>query len=249
MISAPLPLHFEGTPVRVVTRHCVPWFVLADVCRVLGIENPRNTASRLDYDEKGVATVDTLGGPQSVLVVNESGLYAVVVTSRKPEARRFRRWVTGEVLPAIRRTGAYLPSAPAEPAEEIALRAIAALHDALMRKQAALAGAQPKAAALERLSGSAGAVSITEAAKTLAIGPKALMEWLLANGWVYRRPPGSSPLAYQRRLECGWLEHRMTEIRRSDGEQRMATQVRVTARGLAELAQRVPGARTPAPSL
>lgn len=105
--SATLPLAFEGATVRIVDRGGDPWFVLADACRVLEIANPRNAAARLDDDEKGVHSVDTLGGPQSVRIISEPGLYAVIRTSRKPAAKRFDRWVRHEVLPAIRRTGRY----------------------------------------------------------------------------------------------------------------------------------------------
>lgn len=83
------------------------WFVTKDVCGVLGISNYRNTLAKLDDDEKGVQTMDTLGGKQQFSIVNESGLYAIIIRSNKPTARKFRKWVTSEVLPQIRKTGAY----------------------------------------------------------------------------------------------------------------------------------------------
>lgn len=83
------------------------WFVTKDVCDVLGISNYRNTLTKLDDDEKGVQTMDTLGGKQQLSVVNESGLYAIIIRSNKPTARKFRKWITSEVLPQIRKTGAY----------------------------------------------------------------------------------------------------------------------------------------------
>lgn len=104
---------FEDAAVRIVTRDGDPWFVAADVCRILDLGNTAMAVSRLDDDEKGVATVDTLGGPQEMLILAESGLYTLVFTSRKPEAKRFRKWVTGTVLPAIRRHGVYVHG-PAE---------------------------------------------------------------------------------------------------------------------------------------
>lgn len=111
-----IPFDFEEQAVRVVMRDGEPWFVAADVCRVLEIANTSDAVSRLDDDEKGVVTTDTLGGAQNVRIISESGLYALVLTSRKEAARRFRKWITAEVLPAIRRTGRYeLPQA-AEPA-------------------------------------------------------------------------------------------------------------------------------------
>lgn len=99
---------FESHNVRIVLDgHGQPQFVGTDVCEALAIRNSRDAITRLDDDEKGVATTDTLGGPQEVVVINESGLYSLILTSRKPEAKRFKRWVTHEVLPSIRKTGSY----------------------------------------------------------------------------------------------------------------------------------------------
>jgi prophage antirepressor-like protein len=106
--SAVVPFDFEGSTVRVIDRIGEPWFVLADVCSVLEISNPSDAARRLDDDEKH--TLDNVEGIASaqvrqITIVNESGLYSLILTSRKPEAKRFKKWVTSEVLPAIRRTG------------------------------------------------------------------------------------------------------------------------------------------------
>jgi BRO family, N-terminal domain len=100
---------FEGRSVRNVVKDGQAWFVAADVCAVLEHPNPRQVISRLDDDEKGVLNVDTLGGAQEMNVVNESGVYNLIFTSRKPQAKAFRRWVTDEVLPSIRKTGRYQP--------------------------------------------------------------------------------------------------------------------------------------------
>lgn len=100
-----------------------PWFVAVDVCRVLGIKQASRAVENLDDDEKGVNITHTLGGPQELLTVNESGLYALIFRSRKPTARRFRKWVTYEVLPALRKTGHYempLSRSAAVPAIEAA---------------------------------------------------------------------------------------------------------------------------------
>lgn len=107
-MSSLIPFDFETNAVRVVMQDDEPWFVAADVCRCLEIANPRDAVSRLDDDEKGVGIADTLGGRQSLNIVSESGLYALIFTSRLPAAKRFRRWVTAEVLPAIRRDGRYV---------------------------------------------------------------------------------------------------------------------------------------------
>lgn len=96
-----------GTPIRVQLINDDPWFVAKDVCQVLGIEKYRDAMSRLDADERGSLLVDTLGGQQQMGAVNESGLYGLIMRSNKPEAKKFRKWVTGEVLPSIRKTGGY----------------------------------------------------------------------------------------------------------------------------------------------
>ena len=114
-----IPFDFEGAAVRVLDREGFPWFVLADVCRVLEIGNPSEASKRLDADEK--MTLSNIeghsgrrGGPQALTIINESGLYSLVLTSRKAAAKRFKKWVTAEVLPTIRKTGAYSMSAAAE---------------------------------------------------------------------------------------------------------------------------------------
>ena len=93
--------------VRVVQVDGEPWFVAADVCRALKISNSRDAVARLDDDEKGIGSTDTLGGKQGMQIINEPGLYTLVLGSRKPEAKTFKRWVTHEVLPTIRKTGSY----------------------------------------------------------------------------------------------------------------------------------------------
>lgn len=105
-----IPFDFDGASVRVLDRDGTPWFVLADVCRVLEIANAPHAAARLDDDEKHtLANSDGIADPraQSFTIINESGLYSLILTSRKPEAKRFKKWVTGEVLPTIRRTGRF----------------------------------------------------------------------------------------------------------------------------------------------
>lgn len=98
---------YQNSTVRTVEKGGEPWFVLKDVCGVLGIAKYRDVVERLDGDEREPVRVDTPGGAQEMIAVNESGLYNVILRSDKPEARPFRKWVTSEVLPAIRRTGRY----------------------------------------------------------------------------------------------------------------------------------------------
>lgn len=99
---------FEGQTVRALDQDGAPWFVAQDVCAVLEISKHRDAVAKLDDDERASTVVDTLGGPQQMAIVSESGLYALIFKSRKPAAVRFRKWVTSEVLPTLRRTGRYL---------------------------------------------------------------------------------------------------------------------------------------------
>ena len=106
----------EFGAVRVVDVNGEPWFVARDVCECLELGNPRTSIALLDEDEKGVHTMDTPGGAQEMSIVSEAGLYSLILRSRKPEAKAFKRWITHEVLPSIRKTGGYgqwnLPRAP-----------------------------------------------------------------------------------------------------------------------------------------
>lgn len=117
---------FEKSPVRTVLVSGAPWFSSADVGKILQLSNIRASVALLDDDEKGVNTIDTPGGKQEISIVSESGLYALIFKSRRPEAKKFRRWVTSEVLPAIRKTGSY--SATLTPAEQLQIRKAISAH-------------------------------------------------------------------------------------------------------------------------
>lgn len=97
----------NNKPIRVELVDGEPWFVAKDVCDALTLENSRKATASLDDDEKGVSPIVTPSGTQQMTIVNESGLYNLIFQSRKPEAKKFRKWVTGEVLPSIRKTGRY----------------------------------------------------------------------------------------------------------------------------------------------
>lgn len=100
---------FEGQEVRTVVKDEDVWFVGKDVCKVLGFTNPRDAIRTHVFDEdKGVDSIDTLGGRQNMTIINESGLYALIFGSRLDNAKRFKHWVTNEVLPTIRKHGAYM---------------------------------------------------------------------------------------------------------------------------------------------
>ena len=119
----PLQFDFNGNPLTAnIDESSEPRFIASDVCKILEISNIAQAVARLDDDEKGLTTVYTLGGSQDVLTVNESGLYSLVLTSRKKEAKAFKRWITHEVLPALRKTGSYALQAMS-PAEIILMQA------------------------------------------------------------------------------------------------------------------------------
>ena len=120
------PFLFEGeVTVRVIDRDGELWFVAADVCRALGLANPTEVVRSLDEDEKGLSSTETLGGHQEMVVISESGLYALIFRSRKPHALRFRKWVTSEVLPKLRTQGQQsAPPPSADVSETIKLRMV-----------------------------------------------------------------------------------------------------------------------------
>jgi prophage antirepressor-like protein len=110
-----IPFDFNSHEVRVVIKQEDPWFVATDIADALGYSVAKDMTRNLDDDEKGRHIVPTPGGDQELLVINESGLYHAIFKSRKPATQAFRKWVTSEVLPQIRRTGRYEPEASPEP--------------------------------------------------------------------------------------------------------------------------------------
>jgi prophage antirepressor-like protein len=230
-MSAIVPFSFDEKPVRVVERDGVQWFSLNDVCAVLEIANPRDAAGRLDDDEKDVVITDTLGGRQEATVIDESGLYKLVLRSRKASAKRFSKWVTREVLPSIRRTGGYGQAAPVAPLDDNAtLRAL------LLGRIDRLDELQPKADALDRIADSRGALNLTETAKALKMGRAELTRWMQAKAWIYRAAASGRWMAYRNREQALLLEHRVTRIPRPNEADRIVTTVMVTPKGLARLA-------------
>ncbi|WP_342421104.1 BRO family protein [Paenibacillus sp. FSL E2-0178] len=97
----------EEYNVRAILVDNEPWFVLSDVCKVLGIGNPSDVKGRLDDDDYSIETLQTAGGMQRMITINENGLYDVILESKKPVAKTFRKWITKEVIPSIRKSGSY----------------------------------------------------------------------------------------------------------------------------------------------
>ena len=184
----------EFGSIRATSKNGEPWFAAKDVCDALGIGNSRQALSRLDEDEKGVISNDTLGGVQEMASVNEPGLYTLVLSSRKPEARAFKRWITHEVIPSIRRHGGYMAAKADETPEETMARAVLIAQDAIARKDADISRLRAKTAALAPKASMYDAcmdgerwMSVTEVARLLAqydpsIRRKGLYEWLRRDG-------------------------------------------------------------------
>lgn len=226
---------FHGQTVRVITdEHGDPWFVAADVAKILDLGNPRSSLALLDDDEKGVHTMDTLGGRQQVTTITESGLYSLVLRSRRPEAREFKRWVTHEVLPSIRRTGSYgSTSFDLTSMDDVALLLTAATN-ALTRVREL----EPPAAAWHAMADSTGDYSLRDAAQVLdrdpsiVTGQNRLSAYLRQIGWIDRRG-----IPYQRHVDLGRIRSKaQTRVSHRTGE-RVACepQVRITLKGLGEL--------------
>lgn len=231
-MNAIVPFEFEDRPVRIVDRDGLPWFSLNDVCAVLEIANPRDAAARLDEDEKGVVITDTLGGRQEATVIDESGLYKLILRSRKAGAKRFSKWVTRDVLPSIRRTGTYgTPRATVDVDDNATLRAL------LMGRIDRIDQLQPKADALDRLADARGNINVTEAAKVLKLGRDDLFRRMNAIHWIYRQQSTGRWLCFADKERAGLVEQRTTPIRNPHGPDKMATTVMVTPKGLARLAE------------
>lgn len=195
---------YQNREVRTVELNGEPWFVLKDVCGVLGISHITDTAKRMDEDEVGqTEVIDSVGRKQQTYIINESGLYNVILRSDKPEAKPFRKWVTSEVLPTIRKHGAYMTPETLQAAilnPDIMIQLCQQLK-AEQDKNAALTAAnsqltvdkqimQPKAEYFDELVDRNLLTSFRETAKQLGIGEKAFIAFLLEKKYIYRDKKG-----------------------------------------------------------
>lgn len=185
--------------IRTILVEDAPWFIAADVCRALDIMNPTDALTRLDDDEHTLVSTEGIPGARNpqANIVSEAGLYALVLGSRKPEARAFKRWVTHEVLPAIRKTGAYqtAPSVPRTFAEALQLAADQART--IERQIAQIELARPAVEAHKQLRGAEGSCGIRTTAKQIGARPKAFVQWLLEKGILFREDGRLLPKAQQ----------------------------------------------------
>lgn len=183
---------FRDQQVRTVVRDGEPWFVAADVARILGYRMASDLTRRLDEDEKGTHSARTPGGDQSVTVINEPGLYAAILGSQVPQAREFKRWVTHEVLPQIRRTGQFGSQIPTNFAEALELAADQVRK--VEQLEAKAAEDAPKVEAYDALMDAEGFYTMDAAAKILGMGRVTLYRRLRDLGIIQR----GSRLPYQR---------------------------------------------------
>lgn len=231
-----------GSLAVIVDENGEPLFNAKDVCDALGID--RTAASRLDDDEKVLRNVHTPGGMQNRLYLNESGFYTIVLKSRKPEAKAFKRWVTSEVLPAIRKTGGYMVAQPDETPEQLMARALKVADDTIRRvkqQNAALTqeneAMRPKALFADAVAASSSTILVGELAKILAqngvenMGQRRLFEWLRSNGYLIRRQGSDWNMPTQRSMDMGLFEIKETAVTHADGHVTVSKTPKVTGKG------------------
>lgn len=195
--------NYNGNEVRTIQKDGEPWWVLKDVCEVLGLSSPHKVFDRLDEDEKGRNQIPTPGGEQEMTVVNESGLYNVILRSDKPEAKPFRKWVTSEVLPSIRKNGVYMTPETLEQAilnPDMMIKLCTALKDEQDKNKALQAVnssltvdnqiMKPKADYFDELVDRNLLTNFRETAKQLQVKEKDFIRFLLEKKFIYRDKRG-----------------------------------------------------------
>ncbi len=233
---------YEGNEVRTVRQGDETLWVLKDVCEALGLSDTNKVAERLDGDELTRIKFVSGGQTREMYAVSESGLYNVILRSDKPDAKRFKRWVTHEVLPSIRRHGAYL--APAKLEEmmndpDAWIKVLTALKDeraAKERLQLEAAKNEPKVIFADAVSVSDGTILIGELAKILKgngieIGQNRLFEKLRQDGYLIKRQGTDYNAPTQRAMELGLFRVKETAITHSDGHVTISKTTKVTGKG------------------
>lgn len=212
-----------------------PWFVAKDVCDALGLGNVGQALARLDDDEKSSITLNdgTPGNPNKA-IVSESGLYALALTSRKPEAHAFKRWVTHDVLPSIRRDGAYVASDGTEDDSTLIARALIAAQRTIDRNMARIAELEPKALFADAVAASDGTCLVGELAKMmrqngLDIGQNRMFELLRNDGYLGKAGSNRN-VPTQMAMDLGLFRIKETAITHGDGHVTINRTPKVTGR-------------------
>lgn len=248
--------HFNAAPLRTLTdKNGDPWFVGKDVATILGYTNPRKALiDHVDDEDKtdGVTIRDSIGREQNPTVINESGLYSLILGSKLPTAKRFKRWVTREVLPSIRKTGGYIPTSESDSDEAIMAKALLIAQKTIERnaqqlraKDRQIMELEPKAKALDAFTDVEDRLLVREAAKILSnagtpISEKQLREWMSNNDWIYKHC--GSWHATAKHCTAGHLVMVMSQKHgtKADGTKfAFPPTVRITRKGLALLHKRL----------
>lgn len=184
--------NYQQNQVRTIVKNDEVWFIAKDVCEVLDIGNPSQALTRLDDDEKNTIILNEgIGNPEKA-IVNEPGLYTLILGSRKPEAKQFKRWVTHEVLPTIRKTGGYVSNEDmfintylphADQQTQLMFRATL---ETVRKQNESIAIMQPKADYFDALVDRNLLTNFRDTAKELEISQRAFINWLLDKGFIYR---------------------------------------------------------------
>lgn len=232
--------YFNGDAVRTLLRDNEPYFVGKDVAEILGYSNPRDALSKhVDSDDKGVAKCDTLGGTQQTTIINESGLYSLILSSKLPDAKKFKHWVTSEVLPTIRKHGAYMTDAKAAAIVTDKGSLADLLQQAaeqLKRKDIQIEQMKPKALFADAVSTSDTPILVGELAKILhqngvSMGQNRLFRWLRDNGYLISKKGTSYNMPTQRAMELGLFKIKENAITHSDGHVTITKTPKVTGKG------------------
>lgn len=185
---------YEDNDVRTVDLNGEPWFVGKDVAAVLEYSNPRKAlADHVDQEDKGVTKCDTLGGVQELTIINESGLYSLILSSKLPTAKQFKRWVTSEVLPSIRKNGGYIAGQEQLTPSELMAKALLVANKTLAEREARIseltvqnAIMQPKAEYFDELVDRNLLTSFRDTAKQLGVEEKKFISFLMEKKYIYR---------------------------------------------------------------
>lgn len=229
--------------VRIVEVNGEAWMVGKDVAEALGHTNPQRAIREyVDSEDKGVTEIVTPGGEQEMTIINESGLYSLVLSSKLPNARKFRRWVTTEVLPTVRKHGAYmtpetLQAAILNPDTMIQLcQQLKAEQEHSRQLEAENAAMLPKAVFADAVSASKSSILVGELAKLLRqngvdTGEKRLFHWLRQNGYLIKRNGADHNMPTQRSIEQGLFVIKETTVCHADGHTTISKTPKVTGKG------------------
>lgn len=235
---------FKGASLRTLTDEAgEPWFVLKDCMSILDLGNPTETVKMFDEDEFSTAEViDSIGRRQQAYIISEPGLYRLVMRSRKPEAKEFQRWVTHEVLPAIRKTGGYIPTSETDDdmtilakAVMIGQRTMEAQKRKIAEQQTRIVGLEPKARFADAVAASDGTCLVGELAKMLRqngmdIGQNRLFRLLQADGYLGKSGSNRN-VPTQRAMDLGLFRIKETTVTHADGHTTVSRTPKVTGKG------------------